>query len=529
MRIGRSWFSAESGEVVRQDGTRVELGQRATKLLELLHHRRGAVISKEELLDAAWRGTTVSEDSLYQSVSEIRHALGADRMLIETVPRRGYRLRHSQSAWWRSDWSRRRATPVAVILILALLLVVFWPSKSPQSRPSIVVLPFEQADPDPRWRLIGRGIASDIAGSLARHGWLDTIAPASAEATQGSPDEVADQLGVRFLLTGTIQTSGEDVRISAVLSDHDSKRVVWSMSATRPADGMFEIQDEIVERVDGALGSLYGGLIAQHDQAATRRHAPRSLDAYENFLLGVEEKHKFTADGYAKAADYLGQAVRLDPEYAAAWATLSLVRSFQASMASPEDVPRLRHLETVAIERAYALDPNDPDVLWRMAMHVARTTGDLDRARRLQRRALELAPNSADVLLIAGWQSVELGFKGPEPFTWSRRAMQLNPRPPQWYLIGHGVAAFCSGEYETALEIFASAPQQLDVVVFGALARARLGNLEGARRDMTRAVEMVPDLSLERIVGPYGIERPEMAELVATARDVGLPVRGDRN
>lgn len=527
MRIGDMTFDPSAGALTDPSGATTELRPRTADILALLLRRRGETVSKDEILDAVWSDLTVSEDSLYQGIAELRRALGSEgKSPLQTVPRKGYRLAPARYESRKPD--RRRTVLVSLLFLVCLGIAwlaaaKFQPVEAP-SGPSIAVLPFESTNEGTRWSLIGRGLAIDIAGTLSRNARIETIAPATVAKTEGPPASVAEQLDVRYVVSGTIQPEGDEVRISVALTDHATNKIVWTLRSTRPTTEISSIQDEIIDRIDGALSSAFGGLITRNDLVEIQRQKPDSLDAYESFLLGMEEKHKFTPDGYDQAVEHLSRAVRLDPGYAAAWATLSLVRSFQSDLVSSEDSAMMRRLEGVAIERAFASDPNDPDVLWRLANYTAEVKGDRTRARALQREAIARAPNNADVLLIAGWQSPGLGFSGEEPYSWTSRAMELNPDPPVWYRIGHGVAAYVSGEYQAAVEILSTAPPQIFTPVFTAFAQNRLGNETAAREAIARAFEIAPDLTLARMIGPHQLDVPELEGLVADARAVGLPM-----
>src|SRR5690606_6369677 len=136
--------------------------------------------------------------------------------------------------------------------------------------------------------------------------------------------------------------------------------------------------------------------------------------AYDHFLLGLEAKHHWNREGFRLAETYFKQAIALDPEYAKAWSFLSLNLSFLAlEAASQEERQRLWQEARDAAERAYALDPDDPEVLWRVARERG-AQGDFENAARMLRRAVELAPGNADVLMVAAWTSHYAGVRGDE-------------------------------------------------------------------------------------------------------------------
>ncbi|MGP6085952.1 winged helix-turn-helix domain-containing tetratricopeptide repeat protein [Antarctobacter jejuensis] len=509
----------------------------AAALLTYLQAREGETVSKADLMDAVWPDTHVSENSLYQVVSDLRRALADHPGLeLKTVPRRGYRLIRSHGTVGgavnrrlgkRRPGLRVAATALVVMVALAVVgLILIRPRGAVLSiPPSIAVIPFVSLDGDPKWARLGTGLSAEIAGTLARNSWLYVTAPASAETARDLPEaQVGRHLGVRFVLDGSIQAEGDALRVHAALRDDATARVLWTGRWDRPADHLFDIQDEIVTAIDAQFSSVYSGTLAEYGKARARKRPTSDLDAFENFLLGSDEKHKFTEEGYDNALVYLRRAVELDPNYAQAWATLSLVLAFKADIAPASEIQHLRARELVTALRAYEMDPHDPTVNWRMATVATRILDDRARGEQHLRHALEVAPNDADVLLIAGWISTTVGIFGPEPLAWAERAAALNPSAPVWYNIGHGIAAFASGEYERALEIFAEAPENVDVLLYRALALAQLGRMEEAWQARDALLALAPDLTIETMHGRIEENSPRMTPLTVPAGLLGIPV-----
>ncbi|SMX36101.1 winged helix-turn-helix domain-containing tetratricopeptide repeat protein [Maliponia aquimaris] len=520
-------------------GAGAELRPTTAALLAYLETRMGETVSKSDLMDALWPDTHVTENSLYQVVSELRRAL-ADRpgLELKTVPRRGYRLVRSHGTvrgapWgWFPDVHRRGLRVVAAALVvMAVLAGVALVLARPRPEvlsipPSIAVIPFEAMDDDPKWTRLGTGLSAEIAGTLARNSWLYVTAPATAETARDLPEaQVGRHLGVRFVLDGSIQTEGDALRVHATLRDDATARVVWTRRWDRPADHLFDIQDEIVTAIDAQFSSVYSGTLAEYGKARARKRPTSDLDAFDYFLLGSDEKHKFTEEGYDNALVYLRRAVVLDPNYAQAWITLSLVLGFQADMASPEVAVGLRDRQMTTALKAYALDPDDASVNWGMALAVTLAQGDRARGARHLRRALDLAPNDADVLLIAGWIAPTVGIFGPEPLAWADRSAVLNPSAPAWHTIGHGVAAFASGQYARSLEILAEAPESVETLLYRALALAQLGRVDEARPVRHALLVLAPDFSLEALHGPIPPGSDALAPLTEPARRLDIPIR----
>ncbi|WP_416884569.1 tetratricopeptide repeat protein [Marivita sp.] len=545
MRIGQLEFDPSRGSLTTAAGETTELSAQAAKLLSLLAAAKGETLSKDVLMDALWPDLTVSEDSLYQCVSEIRRLLGPEaRDLIKTVPRKGYRLIPSDPGSTQPETpvlgahlgnlrlgGRWQIAALSVAFAVALVAIALWvivetrvPVATDKRPPSIAVLPFQPVDDDPRWARLGRGLGTDIANELARNDWLYVTAPLSARKTAEAPLDAAQDLGVRFVLNGSIQHTDDSVRISANLTDTDSSKILWSDRWSAPQDDLFDLQDQIIARIGASVAGQYSGAIRMLEKQQSRTKSTKSFTAYEHYIAAVELKHAFRAEDYPKAIDHLEQAVALDPDYAKAWMLLSLFQDWSADLVSEADGATLRQKSRAAGRRAFDLDPDDPDVLWKIAMTHAEFR-EMEAAQWALRRAIEVAPNNADILAIAGWISDNAGIVGEEPLIWVRRAFELHPKRPNWYQASLGVAAFQAGEYDLAVGAMSSAPpSHIDTQIYTAAAEALRGNLPQARAAATRLRDLAPDFTIVDHVFGTLEQLPHYSALFEGARLAGIPI-----
>lgn len=524
-------FDAKTGHARRADGTSVPLRAQAAQLLAHLAARQGQVVSKDALMDAVWPDTAVTENSLYQCITEIRKALGPDGdKILQTVPRKGYRLMLPEID--APAPAPRRGLPLMVALAAALVVVglAIWllVPRAPAlaEAPSIVILPFEASEDDPRWTRIGAGLSAEIAGELARNDWLTVIAPHSAErvGTQNAP-EAADRLDVRYVLTGTLQVAGEALRVSAALRDAETDRVLWSARWQGPQDEIFEVQDEMLERIGAALLPGYTGVLVQSGIRLTHGRRTSNLNAFEHYLLGVDAKHRWTPDGYRDSIFHLERAVALDPEFADAWATLAISLHFLAKTVPPAEELPLRQRELAAALTAFDLNPNSGMVRWRIAQVATNFLQDREGGRAHLLRAVELEPTDADTLLIAGWTAPLVGIWGDLPREWSARARVLNPNAPVWYAIGHGTAAFAAGDYEAARDILKAAPPSVTSLFYLALAHVHLDEMDEAHEVKARLRERAPHFAVELQIGPLDAGDRSMDLVVTPAQALGFAMR----
>ena len=192
-------------------------------------------------------------------------------------------------------------------------------------RPAIAVLPFTTTAADEATNRLANGLTDDIITDLARQNSYDVIARASTEAYRGRPTDVRQigrDLAVRFVLDGSIQREGDQLRATARLSDTATGAQVWSNRWDRPATDLFAIQTDITEQVISQFEILTGPVKSQVLAAAKRKH-PNSLTAYELTLLAVEKTLSPTREGNAEAMEILKKALEADPGYAKAWVNLA--------------------------------------------------------------------------------------------------------------------------------------------------------------------------------------------------------------
>jgi TolB-like protein len=294
-RFGRFALDAEAG-VLFQGGEPALLGQRAVTLLRLLLERAAAPVSKNALIEAAWPGLAIEDSNLTVQIAALRRVLDQDNGAgwIETLPRRGYR--YVGPSFTRVE---ERATD---------------PAPSAPEKPSIAVLPFESAA-DAAW--FADGVVDDIITGLARIKWLLVIGRSSSFVYRGRAMDVKQvrrDLGVRYVLEGSVRRNADCVRINAQLVDAASGAHVWAERYDRTLGDVFALQDEIALAVVGAIEPS----LRRVEVERIRRKRPDSLDAYELVLRAQPDVDSGMPGRAANALPLLRKALALDPTYALA-------------------------------------------------------------------------------------------------------------------------------------------------------------------------------------------------------------------
>jgi adenylate cyclase len=344
------------------------------------------------------------------------------------------------------------ASVVGLVAVCAVIAVGFWqhrtsPPIAPQSvaavttaplplpdKPSIAVLPFTNIGGDAKQERLADGITEDLITDLSRYHSLFVIARNSVMTYKGkavSVQQVGRELGVRFVMEGSIQTNGDRVRVTVQLIDAATDTHVWSNRYDRALNDIFEVQNEVTQKIAGTLGGMTGTLAAV-DAASIRRKSPANLTAYDYYVEGQELHYKLTKDDVAKAEGLLKKAIELDPQFARAYYGLGHVYNTQAFWGlSDTDPTVLYERARDTLLKAIALDPNDA-LTYSLLGVVYAALNDWDRCVAMFDKAIELNPNDPDVLFHVGGILPFVG-RAKEGAEMMDRAFRLNPRYPPFY------------------------------------------------------------------------------------------------
>lgn len=319
------------------------------------------------------------------------------------------------------------------------------------SKPSIVVLPFDNMSGDPEQEFFADGLTEDIITELSRHHELFVISRNSSFVYKNravNVREVAEKLDVQYLVEGSVRKIGDRVRVTVQLIDTANDAHIWADKYDRKLDDIFAIQDEVTAAIAATLPGRVEA--AQRDQLA--RAKPANMAAYECVLAAKVLHHRSTIADNERAQTLIGRAVALDPDYAHAhaWRACILGQAWVHNWC--EDKDGVWNDIMAALDRALALDDNDADV-HRILAAVNVNNNELTTARYHQERALALNPNYDLVVVQQGELLTWLG-RPEEGIEWIRKAMQLNPHHPERFWSHLGKAHFAARQYGEAIEAF---------------------------------------------------------------------------
>ncbi len=439
----------------------VALRPQSLAILRLLAAKPGVLVAKDEIMSAVWPNIAVTDDSLVQCVTEIRKALGDDKhAIIKTVPKRGYVFEPAtqDANPVGKSWI---AFVVAIAVSVALgagLLLLNRTSQEPIQRPSIAVLPFENLSDDPQQAFFADGIAEDLLTDISRLPGVFVIARNSSFAYRGKPTDarlVARELGVRYVLDGSVRRADGQVRINVQLVDGTTGSQQWAERYDGVYADIFALQDRVTKAVVEALAMQLTG----SEQTALGRLDTRVPAAYEAFLRGWEHYQKTTPEDYKKAIPYFERATELDPDYGRAHAALAMVyfRSYDQKWTRSLGISPDRAFRTA--QRYLKLAMARPtSTSHQVAGNISRERGWYDDALKEFAAAIDLDPSDSWSYADQAYTSIWAG-RPAEAEKQIAKAMQLDPRYPAVFVYYKGLALFAQDRLPEAIRTFEEALQ----------------------------------------------------------------------
>lgn len=424
---------------------------------------------------------------------------------------------------------RVQGLAAAAIIAAGIIAALAWwiNARSPVvATPSVAVLPFEDLSGDPANGRLADGITEDIIIDLSRYREFKVIARNSTAVYKGKPTDVRQigkDLNVQYVLEGSFQRQGNEIRITTKLIDVATATPVWSERFDRPADKLFAIQSEVADRIANSLGGATGQLPADI-LAAAKRKRPGDLGAYELFLLGRDKAAGLTLENQLEAKRLLEQAIQIDPTLARAHAMLAWTYSWRISLEA--DTAKLTQEMLSAARRAVELDPMDADAHQSLGYAIG-LTGDLRQAESEFDKALQLNPNGFDTLTVYACWAHSFG-KAEDGAKAVLRAIQLNPNYPPWAVDCFRTALVMVGKYEDVLRNQARQPENTwnqDAYVFSAASLAALGRNDEAKALVARGMAKYPGLlSIEKFALNRGWAPVTVPIVTDLMRKAGFPV-----
>ena len=496
-----------------RDGAPVPLRSRGSDILCVLAASPGKLVTKEDLMDQVWPGLNVGENTIQVHVSALRKALGEDiggQRFIVTVPGRGYRFVAGTPE--PIDPAEPDAGPG-----LAL-----------PDKPSIAVMPFQNMSGDREQEYFADGIAEDIITALSRMQWLFVIARNSTFTYKGrSVDirQVGRDLGVRYVLEGSVRKAGSRVRITGQLIDASTGMHLWADTFDGDLVDVFDLQDRVTVRVVSAISPT----LEKAEIERAKRKPTDSLTAYDCFLRAKACMYRWTREGSDEALRLFKRAREIDPAFACAYSMAAGCYWLRIASGWISDLDQEKAEANELARRGARLGENDAVALAASAHAFAYVVHDLDTAAVFVERALTLDPNLAAAWACSGAVRVWLGEPdtGIEHLSRALRLSPLDPLMPRW-LNMIGFAHFIAGRYDEALpwgtRALRDQPDFLAALRLVAASSACIGQMDQARAAMARHLQLDPAMNLSKFRQYNPTRKPaDFGRFAEALRRAGMP------
>jgi TolB-like protein/DNA-binding winged helix-turn-helix (wHTH) protein/cytochrome c-type biogenesis protein CcmH/NrfG len=498
---------------LRRGADPVSIQPQVFDLLEFLIRNRVRVVSKDDLVEAIWNGRAISESLLTSRISAVRTAIGdsgEQQRLIRTVQRKGLRFVGEVREEDVVDGGRASAvnSPAgdveAACCPPATAGAPAGAGFTAAPRPSVAVLPFISMSGAAEQDYFADGMVEDIITGLARFRSFFVIARNSTFAYKGRNVDIRQigrELGVRYVVEGSIRTASNRIRVTAQLIEAESGTHIWADRYDRALGEIFAVQDEITRRIVGAIEPS----IRLVEIERVKAKPTDSLDAYDLYLRALPEIFALTEESLLRAEALLRRALTLDPQYSDALAALADCRGRQWHTGGVpfETIPALQREAVDLARRAIAADPNNGPALAVGAYVLAVSGGQFEEAQELGARAVRVQPNSDYVLALCGQVLVHSG-DSEAAIGFFEQARRLNPFDPRGYITLNGIAMahFHAERMEQAehwsRRALAERPTWHVARRYHAAALAYLGRVEEARAEIAALLVMQPNSSLTR-------------------------------
>jgi TolB-like protein len=481
------------------------------------------VLTRDQLFDLAWsRRAEAYDRTVDVLIGRLRRKFEADPKkprLIVTVRGVGYKfLAKPTSATHRLTTIHGADEEGAMVQ----------PSLALPNRPSIAVLPFQNMSGDPDQEYFTDGIVEEIITALSRMHWLFVIARNSSFAYKGRTidlKQVGRELGVRYVLEGSVRKAANRLRISGQLIDATTGGHLWADRFEGALEDVFEMQDHVTSSVIGAIGPR----LERAEIERAKRKPTESLDAYDYYLRGMAGVYRWSKDSVSEALQHFHKAIEIDPEFASAYGAAAWCYFWR--MLSGWMVDRAQEVaETTRLAAKAAECGNDDAVALSFGgLALGYVGDDAEAGVAMVDRALVLNPN-----LAAAWNASAIlrTFLGDSDTVveHAAHAMRLSPLDP-WSFVMHaatGLAHFFAGRYDEAWRLAESAyrerPNFISAMRVAAASNALAGRLNEARGFITRALQLDPELRISNLKDRVPAWRPELFDkYIAALRMAGLP------
>lgn len=520
------WFQVAGWTVqphacrLEKDGVEVRVEPKVMELLEYLVEHAGQVVSRQELEACVWSGTVVGYEAVTNAITKLRKALGDEARhprIVETISKHGYRLvadidpvvPRIQAQGPRNN---RVVASIALLSVLVVAAGLGWyvierPATEPASvenmafplpkEPSLAVLPFDNLSGDPDQEYLADGITEEIITVLAKSPYLFVVSRKSTFVYKGaaSVKQVAEALGVRYVLEGSVQRSQNRIRITAQLIDALTGHHIWAERYDREFGEIFALQDDITERIMVALHVE----ISEGEDYRVMHARVRSPEAFDYLMKARVHGLRASKEDKLMYRELVAKAVAIEPDNPEIWLyqAWDYYYEYYGGWSDDRDGALAKAIEFGT--KAYAADPNDSAIVGFMGV-LCMTRRQYESAVAYGRRSVALAPSSALDKARLAWILSVSGYP-EDAIPMVQRAMRLSPSYPGWFTAVLAFSYMLTEDYEKAISAYEQMVERrynlTRAYVRLAAIYAALGDGEKAHDYAEKLLQVKPDFTIQ--------------------------------
>ena len=520
------------GDVIEDRGDIYGDGVNVAARLESLAEPGGICISESVYTAVGSKLPLEYEDLGDREVKNIENPVRVYRAKLQD----GVDLPEPVSAAQAKPTLRSLVTTAAIILVLGVAVLAWLKPWDPETgsvsasarplplpdKPSVVVLPLKNLSGDPDQEILSSAISEDLTGELSRFAELFVISADSANFYadgKKTPKEIGRELGVKYVLAGSMQGADDRLRVSMKLIEAESEAQIWTQKYDRIISDLFVVQDEIVRSVTSSLGET----IWRNAAVGLERKPLANFEAYDYYLKGKESLHKLNKEANEEARLLWQKAIELDPDLGYPYLGMAWTYFLDYRAQWVKTGPEALDLAAAYLDRA-ADKLGDHYAVHRLRSKISQVRGGLDRAMVQIKRALELNPNDGDLLATYAQMLYYTG-KRAEALAWIDDAIRRNPHYPSWYASTRAFILYLQNDYQAAVAELnkIGSPVVWDHRLLAA-GYAQLGREDKARLHVDKLLEDDPGFSVAAFAPSLGFQRDVDKELFLDGlRKAGLP------
>ena len=484
-------------------------------LLAYLIENRDRVVTRSELFEALWKDKVVSDSVLGARLKDTRKAVGDNgtiQEVIKTFHGRGYQFIANVSQH-ETDQSQPDSN-------LAKSDKEF----DPQVKPSIAILPFANLSGDPAQQYFSEGMTTNICSQLSRIRSLQVKSGFNYEFGKTSLDQISEELGVDYVLRGSVLKENDRVKVFVELTDCKNGEIKWAQSFDRRGNKIIDIQEEIATAITGSLWSSRG-VIGDAIHENLSRKSTQDFNAFDCILKGIHYKEKFNPEDLLIAHEYFDKAKSLDPGSAEAFAWSAWAYMVDVFYGYSSNI--IESLNKAISEARHAISIDSFSEVGHWALGAALVMdNDYERGFEEYDKAMEINPNNPDYMVTKGRDLAAFG-RFDEGIELIHKGFKFNHHQAEWYFWYQGIAYFAANRIEEAIDSFNRLNHQhKDSLIYLAACYVQSGDLAEAQNQVNELLDMDPKTSIEEIAATHSYLIAESRERLVDSVKLAMSASG---